>query len=274
MSTENDKLTTLTELLTDRSSQYGPASEVAKVHMAFLDILTTHPNWTKLTPTMRMSLVMIFNKVARQLVGNARKLDTWQDIAGYAQLPVEDMQGHGVTTMHTHAEIDAVFMTKDDKDARYTPNMSKPASEQYQPSGILQTLTKADLIPEGLSEADATDVVIAALSKPPAMDVVTALTRRGFAPPVADVPPPDCTVSPPDSFQAKAKDYGTPPPADSPLVVETEVNRQVRSFLADHIGDKDLAVPDRPMSFKEIGQFLATGIANQVEARNKANKDG
>lgn len=100
----NDSIKTL---LNERSSTHGDflttssISQLLKAVMtgnwevliAFTGFLASGNDLTvnSLTPTMRESLDMIATKIGRILSGNPSHIDSWQDIAGYAQLVVNKL---------------------------------------------------------------------------------------------------------------------------------------------------------------------------------------
>lgn len=55
---------------------------------AIKSIMRTEEGWYSLTDTQRESLDLIATKMARILSGDASEPDHWEDIAGYAMLPI------------------------------------------------------------------------------------------------------------------------------------------------------------------------------------------
>lgn len=74
------------EILEDRGQDYGDFSALSGLVQRLKDLIDTrNPRYT---PEMRESLDMICLKLGRLTMGNPSKIDTWQDIAGYAELVV------------------------------------------------------------------------------------------------------------------------------------------------------------------------------------------
>jgi DNA primase len=49
--------------------------------------------WDSLAPYQREALEMIAQKISRALHGNPHEVDHWRDIAGYATLVVNELEG-------------------------------------------------------------------------------------------------------------------------------------------------------------------------------------
>ena len=82
-------------ILQERGNRYGKFSGHASVTQSFKRVMQDSPNWNKLdlTPSMRESLEMIAHKIGRILNGDPTYDDSWIDIAGYAQLVVDELHG-------------------------------------------------------------------------------------------------------------------------------------------------------------------------------------
>lgn len=85
-----------TETLEERGNSYGEFDKLAELtqQLEFTVIkhfMDTHPPGSTLPPYMRESLHMILQKIARAVNGNPYYDDSWQDIAGYAQLVVNKL---------------------------------------------------------------------------------------------------------------------------------------------------------------------------------------
>lgn len=76
----------LSKILQDRGEQYGSFYENGTVSQELKEIMRSTDNWAKLLPDQREALEMISHKAARILNGDPDHLDSWSDIAGYAQL--------------------------------------------------------------------------------------------------------------------------------------------------------------------------------------------
>jgi hypothetical protein len=55
------------------------------------DVLCEGASWHLTTCAQRESLDMICNKIGRIVNGDPRLIDSWLDIAGYAQLVVDEL---------------------------------------------------------------------------------------------------------------------------------------------------------------------------------------
>lgn len=84
---------TLDEVLNERGSRYGSFLKHAIITQRFKAVMTDTPNWIKLDDDMVESLEMIAHKMGRILNGDPSYADSWVDIAGYAQLVADRLQG-------------------------------------------------------------------------------------------------------------------------------------------------------------------------------------
>ena len=80
----------LQEVLQDRGESYGDY-EVMSVFVQTLKELMDSRS-PRYTPVMRESIDMICLKMGRLAVGDVTKVDTWRDIAGYAELVAEILE--------------------------------------------------------------------------------------------------------------------------------------------------------------------------------------
>ena len=81
--------------LKQRGNRYGEFKNHAqlsqKLKIVFDDHVNDHGNPSEFTPVMSESIEMIFHKLARIANGDPTYIDNYVDIAGYAQLAVDDM---------------------------------------------------------------------------------------------------------------------------------------------------------------------------------------
>lgn len=77
-------------ILTERGSNYGDFGEFALVSITLKSVVEECGN--KLSAVQKEALDMIMHKIARILNGNPNYADSWADIAGYAQLVVNELQ--------------------------------------------------------------------------------------------------------------------------------------------------------------------------------------
>ena len=81
-------------LLAERHQTHGSYSEHAAVTQQIKDVLRNHPGWERLSPTMRETLEMNAHKIGRIMAGNPNFPDHWEDIAGYAKLVANELNGN------------------------------------------------------------------------------------------------------------------------------------------------------------------------------------
>ena len=80
------------QILGERQKTYGDYSDVAHRSQVIKSAMRSSRKWNLLASCQRESLEMIANKLARILEGDARYVDSWQDIAGYSQLIVRYLE--------------------------------------------------------------------------------------------------------------------------------------------------------------------------------------
>lgn len=81
--------------LTERGKRYGVFAEQAQISQEFKDIWRRHAKakTTPLSVDQREALDMICAKIARILNGDPCYADSWLDIAGYAMLIADKLNG-------------------------------------------------------------------------------------------------------------------------------------------------------------------------------------
>lgn len=82
----------LKRTMAERNSRYGDFKTQAKFGEAIRFVFEISPNWQKLSPSMRLSLLWISDKVSRILCGDFNYRDSWHDVAGYASLIERELQ--------------------------------------------------------------------------------------------------------------------------------------------------------------------------------------
>ena len=82
-------------LLQERALQYGTFVSLAKTAQEFKSVLYRElgSRNKRLADDQSEALDMIMTKIARVINGDADHVDTWNDIAGYAKLVAERLQG-------------------------------------------------------------------------------------------------------------------------------------------------------------------------------------
>lgn len=88
-------------VLNERESRYGAFNTHAQITQAIKDICcgaVCCTNWSQLKPYQAEALDMIAHKIGRILNGDPNYIETWKDLAGYAQLVVNELsQTEGAT---------------------------------------------------------------------------------------------------------------------------------------------------------------------------------
>jgi len=85
----------ITEILEERGARYGKFIDVSKATTEIQLAVYTNmgEKVESLNPDQMIALDMICHKIARIAVGDADYVDNWIDIAGYAQLVADRLQG-------------------------------------------------------------------------------------------------------------------------------------------------------------------------------------
>ena len=82
--------------LLERGNRYGKFSGHAAVSQALKGVIANAPGVERLSPSQTEALSMICHKMARIVNGDPNYDDSWRDIAGYAQLVVNQLEGHDI----------------------------------------------------------------------------------------------------------------------------------------------------------------------------------
>lgn len=85
----------LTAILEERGSNYGKFVDHAALTQKLKKVLRKHvkQQGIELTPSQAESLEMIMHKIGRIGNGNPNYADSWRDIAGYATLVADELDG-------------------------------------------------------------------------------------------------------------------------------------------------------------------------------------
>lgn len=78
------------QVLAERATTYGEYPAVSRLAQELKSIFYT--GYNSRTDYMNESLDMIANKLARILNGDPYYVDSWRDVAGYAQLVVNELE--------------------------------------------------------------------------------------------------------------------------------------------------------------------------------------
>ena len=81
-------------ILAQRGRDYGDYPQKAGFIQNMKPLRRMSPNWFDLDPDMRESMEMIAHKMGRIAYGDPSHLDSWIDIAGYAKLVSDRLQGN------------------------------------------------------------------------------------------------------------------------------------------------------------------------------------
>lgn len=81
------------QLITERGSRYGKFKGGAEIMQELKYVMREVDGWNNLTPSQREALDMIQHKIGRILNGDPTYDDSWKDIAGYATLIVNELNG-------------------------------------------------------------------------------------------------------------------------------------------------------------------------------------
>lgn len=80
-------------LITERGSRYGKFKDGAEIMRSLKRVMHDTEGWGNLTASQKEALDMIQHKIGRILNGDPTYDDSWKDIAGYATLIVNELNG-------------------------------------------------------------------------------------------------------------------------------------------------------------------------------------
>lgn len=80
-------------LITERGARYGKFKDGADIMQSLKDTMRDVDGWNNLTASQKEALDMIQHKIGRILNGDPTYDDSWKDIAGYATLIVNELNG-------------------------------------------------------------------------------------------------------------------------------------------------------------------------------------
>jgi len=88
-------MTDVTEILEERGSRYGNFLDHARITYQLKDVAHgfAAEKGKMLDPDQAEALDMIFHKIGRILNGDPNYADSWIDIAGYAKLVADRLEG-------------------------------------------------------------------------------------------------------------------------------------------------------------------------------------
>ncbi len=80
-------------LITERGARYGKFKDGAEIMRDLKHVMHEVDGWNSLSPSQKEALDMIQHKIGRILNGDPTYDDSWKDIAGYATLIVNELNG-------------------------------------------------------------------------------------------------------------------------------------------------------------------------------------
>lgn len=80
-------------LIAERGSRYGKFADGAEIMRDLKHVMHEVDGWNNLTASQKEALDMIQHKIGRILNGDPTYDDNWKDIAGYATLVAEELNG-------------------------------------------------------------------------------------------------------------------------------------------------------------------------------------
>lgn len=106
-------MTTLQQTLNERAVTHGFFAVNSRISQQLKEQVRNEVGYDKLTYAQRESLDMIMHKISRILSGDPKFIDSWRDIAGYAQLVVDDLHNDptasDIKTEKFYIEMDVSF---------------------------------------------------------------------------------------------------------------------------------------------------------------------
>ena len=80
-------------ILEERGRRYGLFTDLASMSQTIKDMMKQEEGWARLAPDQKEALEVIAQKIARILNGDPNYADSWVDIAGYAKLVADRLEG-------------------------------------------------------------------------------------------------------------------------------------------------------------------------------------
>lgn len=85
---------TIGEMLEERGKRYGIFLRQAAFAVQLKEVIRRHPEYSGMSSDKKEALDMILHKIARILNGDSDYVDSWIDIAGYAKLVADNLNGN------------------------------------------------------------------------------------------------------------------------------------------------------------------------------------
>lgn len=80
-------------VLAERGARYGVFADHTKISQDLKASMRQRPGWVRLADDQKEALEMVAHKIARILNGDPDFADSWVDIAGYAKLVADRLEG-------------------------------------------------------------------------------------------------------------------------------------------------------------------------------------
>lgn len=84
---------TTQSLIAERGARYGKFADNAAIMRQLKNVMHNTPGWSRLSDSQKEALDMITHKIGRMLNGDPDYDDNWKDIAGYATLVADELNG-------------------------------------------------------------------------------------------------------------------------------------------------------------------------------------
>ncbi len=85
------------KILEERGATYGDFRTGAKLAQNLKEVVRGHLYWLTFEPYKRESIETMMSKISRLVNGDSDHIDSWEDISGYSELSVRDIQRDNVT---------------------------------------------------------------------------------------------------------------------------------------------------------------------------------
>lgn len=89
----NECIGSTESLIAERGARYGKFKDGAEIMCDLKHVMHEVDGWNNLTPSQKEALDMIQHKIGRILNGDPNYDDNWKDIAGYAKLIADELNG-------------------------------------------------------------------------------------------------------------------------------------------------------------------------------------
>lgn len=83
---------TVNDTLQERGKLYGSFGSHAEITQTMKNVVRSAPSYPRMSPAQVEAVEMILHKIGRAVNGDPDHLDTWRDIAGYAELAARDIE--------------------------------------------------------------------------------------------------------------------------------------------------------------------------------------